>query len=356
MTATTTDDFARLELESSNLLLQSDADRACGRYEAAADHALQGGVLRSRMGEISSHRGDFAGAGEDWLSAAACFLLATASEQASTTLELAQRLETEGKWPPERADLRAALRERRDELEQLRGKEEEVHRALAAGGTVDVPSRATLDFLLRQVPYLPGHPRLHYAIFRQAEALGEQGLAERHLAWAATFDPQNAFLATLLGYRYLTGGQGDRAVELGVNFLQGDPPDPLPVRLMLAQALIASPEASAQDRERALDVLRPLVENRGAPMQRRAAALALSASLLYELGEDGSFLNLRRELEQLEENSQEARPRAAIAALRLLLPNGPADGAAGLNGVPRSLPAAARARLFEAAQQLNLPA
>jgi hypothetical protein len=119
MTGTKSAEYRNLERESSSQLLEHDSRRVLGRYEEAADHALQAGTGRARMGRLRFEAGEFAEAAEDWLSAVGCFLLATARGQAASVLELLRGLEANGKIPVERSDLVAALRERERQLKDL---------------------------------------------------------------------------------------------------------------------------------------------------------------------------------------------------------------------------------------------
>ncbi|HKI33744.1 MAG TPA: hypothetical protein VKA46_17965, partial [Gemmataceae bacterium] len=91
MTGTQAAEYRELELQSSNLLLEADSRLVLSRYEEAAFHALQAGRSRARMGELNYKADEWAGAAEDWLSAAACFLRATAPQQAQTVLGVTAR-------------------------------------------------------------------------------------------------------------------------------------------------------------------------------------------------------------------------------------------------------------------------
>lgn len=87
MIATQRDEYRALERETSNFLLEQDSRRALGRYEEAAYDALQAGRGRARMGQLCFASEQHAEAVEDWLSATACFLQATAKKPALELLE-----------------------------------------------------------------------------------------------------------------------------------------------------------------------------------------------------------------------------------------------------------------------------
>jgi hypothetical protein len=159
-----------------------------GWYEVAAYAALQAGIERERMGRMMIEAGEVVFAAEDWLSAAACFLLATAPARSSALLDEVRRLDAEGKVPTDRRDMHAALREHGQGLETLIERIARFRRELDERHT-EVPDPQTLDYLLKQVRDLPGLADLHAAIHQQAAALGRQELADKHLAWAKAFDP-----------------------------------------------------------------------------------------------------------------------------------------------------------------------
>src|SRR3954447_21271755 len=101
MTDLRTPEYRHLALESSNHLMEHDSRTVLGRYEEAAHHALQAGILRERMGQLSYEVQDYKRATADWLSAVACYLLATASEPAVAVLDALHRLEADGLFPTE---------------------------------------------------------------------------------------------------------------------------------------------------------------------------------------------------------------------------------------------------------------
>ncbi len=119
MTATETSEYRKLELDSSNDLIRHDARRSDRKYPEAALHARQAGLARLRMGQMMFDVGQFVSAAEDWLSAAACFYLANDLKRMRETFARAQKLVQEGKVPPERRDIHAALQEREEQLAVL---------------------------------------------------------------------------------------------------------------------------------------------------------------------------------------------------------------------------------------------
>jgi hypothetical protein len=356
MTGTKTRAYLDLQHESSSRLLDYDSRWVLGRYEEAAYHALQAGTVRTRMGQLGFDAREYVAAVEDWLSGAACFLLATARQQAADLLDILHRLEAEGKIPVERADLHAALRERDREQKDLNQRVKQFLRDFGQQGyQLQTADERTLQFLLEHVRELPGFPLLHYAIFRQASDLGRQDLVARHLVWAATFDPGNANLVALLGYLYLSSGKADRALALGNDFLKAHSSDAGPVRIMLANALALGAGEKSPDQERALEILRPLVDGAEAALGERIAALALSATFEYELGREQEFGRLVRELDRLEQSIQAPELRSTIADFRTLISHPPADGTGGAGTGPRRLLSEEdRRRLFQKAKQVSL--
>lgn len=125
MTATETPEYHKLSLDSSNDMIEYDASRALGRYPNAALHIRDAGIGRLRMGQMMFDAGEFAHAAEDWLSAAACFCLVPDLKRMNDTTELVRKLDREGKIPPERRDLHAALKEREGQLVELDRKEKQ---------------------------------------------------------------------------------------------------------------------------------------------------------------------------------------------------------------------------------------
>jgi hypothetical protein len=355
MTETKAREYHDLELESSNELLEHDSRLLLGRYEEAAYHALQAGRCRARMGQLCFEAEEYAEATEDWLSAAACFLLATAREQAAGVLDVLHH-QVEGKIPAERPDLREAVRQRDQELKDLNQRVQQFLRSFGLGGyQVDVAEERTLGFLRQQVRDLPGLPLLHYAIFRQASDLGQRDLAAEHLVWAATFDPENANLVALLGYLHLGCGKPDRAVSLADDYLAAHSSDAGPVRIMLANALASGSSGRPPDQEKALAVLRPLVESPAADIRARIAALALSATLQYELGREQEFDRLVKELDRLEGSLQAPDLRDAISAFRRLIPSPGMDGTGNIPATePRPLPEGVRFQLFQKAKEVSV--
>jgi hypothetical protein len=278
-------EYQRLALESSNLLMEWDGQWVLGRYEQAALAALQAGRLRAQMGAILRDAGDWEGAAEDFLSAADCFVKASHREEGQNALDQARRMIAQEAAEAARPDLRQIARERDEALERLRQREQEVLDSfLARGYRPEVPDEDALRYLLPAVRDLPGLAPLHWFIFLQASKLGREQLAGKHLAWAAAFDPDNPDYAASLGYHLLERGERQRAIERGFTFLADHSDGAQAVRVMLAHALVPTPQASADDRERALAVLQPVIDDAAAEPRRRIGALVLSLILYYESG------------------------------------------------------------------------
>src|ERR1700674_3025743 len=116
MTATETPEYRKLALDSSNDMIRHDARRGCGEYAGAALYISEAGSGRLRMGQIMLDAGDFPRAAADWLSAAACFYLATDLERMKECVERVRQLDREGKIPAERRDIHTALKEREAQI------------------------------------------------------------------------------------------------------------------------------------------------------------------------------------------------------------------------------------------------
>ncbi len=345
--------YRELRLESSNDLVDHDSRRVLGRFAEAARHALRAGAPRDRMGQIRFDAERYADAADDWLSAASCLLLATASRRAAEVLKIVHGLIAEGKVPADRKDLHAALAECDKGLKQLKRKEKRFLAEFDAEHKLNRPDERTLAFLRERVRDLPGLADLHYAIFRQALGLGRQDLAEDHLRWAVTFGPDNANRVAILGQMYIERGRPDLAIALGEDFLELNSSNTGRVRIMLANALGVGADGNHPDQELALEVLRPVVDvvSGNAPKQR-VAALALSATFACELGREDQFGRLVEELNRLEGTIEAAELRGVIADLRKIFERSKSNGATGPSrGKGRLMPE--RLKVFERARQLN---
>ncbi|HET6879104.1 MAG TPA: hypothetical protein VFI31_03050 [Pirellulales bacterium] len=347
--------YRELERESSSLLLDHDSRLALGRYEEAAFHALQAGRQRASMGRILFDAGDRIAAAEDWLSATACFLLATAEEQARTLLGILQTLAEDGDLES-RPDLTAVLAQRNEETRQLVAKRTAFLQQLALPKhELDPANQEAFDFLLNQRRNLPGYAILHYIISREAMELGQNELADRHLVWAAAFDPENANLIALLGYLHLRNRRRDRAIELAKGFLEAHKKHPTvgPVMIMLANAL-GGGQVEPLDRIGAIEVLRPLLDENWPDRKERIAALVISAILCYETGRRNELLRHIDALRSIERDLGDADLRT-YTYLKLceesLLPLGGDEGEE--NGFDLGLPEPKRQQLFRSAMQLT---
>ncbi len=350
-------DYRKLTLDSSNDLLEHDSRRVLGRFAEAACHALQAAEDRKNMGQFCYEPGRHTDAAEAWLSAANCFLLATARERATEIVKSVHKLEAEGKLPVERNDLYAALAECDERLDRLSQREDQCFRDLGREGyESEEADERSLRFLQQQLKELPGFAKLHYAIFRQALGLEQRDLAERHLDLAVTFDRDNANLVALLGDMYITDGKPASAVTLAERFLVSHPSNSAQVRVMLAYALGVDISGRAPDQERALEVLRPLVDGtEDSKPQQRIAALALSATFARELGQERQFNGLIEEMHRVEDSIAAQDLRGAIADLRAIFRRSIPNGADASNRDRRFL-LPDRLEIFLKARQLIEPA
>jgi hypothetical protein len=358
MTGTTMQEYRHLELESSNHLMEHDSREVLGRYEEAAYNALQAGNERDRMGQLSFEAQEYSNAAADWLSATACYLLATAAPQAKRTLETLRRLEADGKIPANRPDMRAALEERDRGLQGLKQKLQQFdHHVTEAklGYPANAPDDHRLQSLLSRVPDLPGCARLHAYISNEAWLLGMQDLAAKHRYWAEKFAPSHPTFFAFLGYLHIVQNRAEEAIALGNKYLATCSGDAGVVRIMVAYALASDEGLQPPNQEQALMVLRPLLDNSDTDVRNRFVALALSAALLFEVGREREFRHLEKELESLAGTVHDSELHAALTDIRVLIPHMGVNGTGNARNSPgHLLPKADRLRLFQKAKQLQL--
>jgi hypothetical protein len=320
MTATDNTEYRTLERESSNDLIRHDARRGDGKYAEAAWHALQAGHGRVRMGQIMSEAENAVEAAADWLSAAACFYLATDPTQMRAALDRAQQLQNEGRIPPERRDIHEALKERAEQLKSLEGKlvqfDQEYARAVQ-----QMRAPAEVDgFLSGRLRELPGLPKLHVLLAVQARRLGQLTRAFEHLDWAEKFEPGNPRHGELRVRLLLAAGETTRAIPLGSELLEAHP-DWVPLRLLLAQAVTSQPGAQRADWERSIALLRPLTEGNGTETEGRLLALALTTILRHGLGHEAEY---RRSLSTFDREAQSlpsTHEQQVVSEMRRVLPH-----------------------------------
>lgn len=299
MTATTPPEYRQLERESSNDLIRHDARRGDGKYPEAAWHALQAGLARYRMGQIMSESGEYVFATEDWLSAAACFYLATDPNRMKAAFGRAEQLVQEGKIPPERRDIYEALKEREKEIGLLVNKLSHVwqdYSCLHSVGPARTAGQESLRWLLAKVRELPGSPRLYAKISVQAREAGQQAAAVEALAWAQRFDPTSQHLAALRVSQLFDYGEPVKAAQAARELLTIHP-EMDSVRFLLAQALAfrAGPHSTnwvAADWEAALEVLQPMIESEPVHTLEKLLAVALAVVLHYSTGSEVEYARL----------------------------------------------------------------
>jgi tetratricopeptide (TPR) repeat protein len=351
MTTTVSMEYRTLERETSNDLIRHDARRGDGEYAEAAWHALRAARGRRRMGALMRDEGEFAWAVADWLAASACFFLATQPDLMSLGLEKVRELDRAGLIPPDRRDLRAALREREAELESLRRRMtaflEEYARRF---GAAPVASADTLDYLRAHVRELPGFARLHFALYRQARLLGDSNLAAEHLRWAAEFAPDEAEYVGRYGYQLIGAGRPDQAAEIARRFLTNHPQE-ASIRIVLAHALASRGGARAPDQQTALELLREAAADPSAGANVRLAAVALSGAIRRARGEHAEAIRLLTRFDEFVGERTTSDP--VVAAVRGLF----AAGANGNGSIPDGLEAALaepiRAELFRHEEELT---
>jgi hypothetical protein len=329
-------EYRELATESSNLMLDWDGRWVLGRYEEAVYALLQAGYMRRRMAEMCLAEHEFEYAAEDWLSAAEAFRQVPALELARSALGSVQQIDADGRIPADRKDLHRAVTERAEGIQQLQERIQAFETAIAATGTHGTPGEDKLKFLLSQVRELPGLPALHYEIFRQAEALGQHDLAARHILWATRFDPDNEDYLTHHLYRLIEGGQFDEAEGLARTFLVKHA-DARRILIPLALIPIYRQDDTPEARQKAIETLRPLVEDSPLTDVERMVALYLTVHLL---GDRGRREQVSQEMRMLEESAHSKGNRKLAAALAefrittdsLLSQSSPGNGAPTSNG------------------------
>jgi tetratricopeptide (TPR) repeat protein len=301
-------------------MIDHDADRTLGRYPKAAAHIRDAGFGRLRMGELMFADGNFAQAAADWLSAAACFYLATDLERMREAFDRVQKLDQEGKIPPERRDIHAALKEREEQIKVIEQRlaefELEYSRVVSGVRTAN----DTGDFLLGRVRELPGLPKLHALIAIQANRLGQLPLAIEHLEWAEKFDPGNPNLGALRVRLLHASGKTRQAIQLGREILTVHP-EMVHLRVYLAQASASQVDAVRSDWEEAIELLRPLTEGSSADVNGRLLALGLTATLWHGLGHETEYRRLLNSFDQFAQTIQSPAGKGVVSEVRRMLPH-----------------------------------
>jgi hypothetical protein len=316
MTTTINTEYRTLERESSNDLIRHDARRGDGKYAEAAWHALQAGHGRRRMGILKRDAGEFTYAAEDWLSASACFYLATNPNLLRAGIEKVRELDQAGHIPPERPDLHEAFQEREKQLETLeRRLTEFVEEYTRRFGSATAASQERCEFLQKHVREFPGFARLHYALYQQARELGNAPFAAEHLHWAAEFAPEEPEYVGRHGYQLITSGQPGRAAEIARWFLKKQPNEPS-IRVMLAQALASQTGGQKPDRNAAIQILQEILTDENANVNVRLAAVTLSGALRRDMGEEAEAKGLLALFDQLAMTIHTPASGSLIAAFR----------------------------------------
>jgi tetratricopeptide (TPR) repeat protein len=306
-------------------MIEHDADRTLGRYPKAAWHILRAGLAREQMGQIMFDAGDFAQAAADWLSAAACFDLATDPQRMQELLARVQKLNQEGKIPPERRDIHEALKERESEFQTLANKltrfQCEYRQRVGPAG---VASRETLDWLCRLVRELPGSPHLYARLSGQAQALGQRELAERSLDNALRFDPKSPHLASLKASQLFSSGEADRAAEIARGVLT-EHPQMASTRFLLAQSLVfrAGSDPSkwnTADWEEAITVLEPLLREDAPNTVEKLLAVGLLTTVSHGVGNEAAYRRALAAFDQLAASLSEPLANKYVTQLRQAMP------------------------------------
>jgi hypothetical protein len=284
MTSNDTPEYRKLALDSSNDLIRYDSRWILGEYPSAAFHALRAGIARTNMGVIKVKEKDFTQATADWLSAAHCFNLATRPQLVRRTLDWVLQMGKEGKIPPERRDLFAAIAEREEEYKKLEQRITEFQHYVQRAGSSITGGQEALDQLLRWLRELPGFWKLHALIFLQAQQLGQLTRAIEHLNWADKLNGGHPRVVGLKVYHLVLLGEAGLAAKIGQESLTRNSHPSL--RYLVAVALVSSSAGHLPDDEKALEVLKPLLNDSADTSEWRLLGLALSVGIHHNLNRD----------------------------------------------------------------------
>jgi tetratricopeptide (TPR) repeat protein len=281
MTPIDSPEYRKLVLDSSNDLIRYDSQWILGEYTAAAFHALRAGIARTNMGVIKVNHQEFTQAAEDWLCAAHCFNLATRPQLARRTLDWVSQMEKDGKIPQQRRDLFAAIATREEEYKTLEQRLTELQHDVQRSGPSPGRGQETLDRLIRWLRILPGFWKLQALIFLQARQIGQIAFAVKHLDWADKLSGGDPRVVALRMYHLLLLGEPIPAAKIGQESLAQNSNSPL--RYLAALALVSSSVDHTPDPEKALEVLKPLLDDSNDNSSWRLLALALAANLQHQM-------------------------------------------------------------------------
>jgi tetratricopeptide (TPR) repeat protein len=318
--ATANSEYRKLELDSSNDMMDHDADRTLGRYAKAALHMRDAGLMRLRMGQMMFDANDYAQAAADWLSAAACFYLATDSKRMQDALDRARKLRDEGKIPPERRDIHEALKEREEQVKEL---EDKLARFSSdyfdLVGPEQITSPKALDFLLGRVRELPGFAALHAAITSHAGRLGQRTLAVQHLDWATKIEPNSPQLEAFRTSLLLISPDREQGLQKARELLNAYP-EMADLRMYYAMALISEPRGRDEDWGEALAVLQPLLQTDSGGLHARLGAFALAAIARHRVADDVEYHRLLVTFERLAADARSPLDQDFVQRLRREFP------------------------------------
>jgi hypothetical protein len=352
-----TPEYRKLELDTSNEMIEYDSRWGLGRYAQAALHIREAGFGRLRMGQIMFDAGEFVHAAEDWLSAGECFYLGSDLERMRDCFERVRQLDHEGRIPAECRHIHAALKERKKQLRTLEAKltrfRQDYGSALDPAG---VRSQEVLDALLRQLRDLPGYPWLHWAISLQAASLGKDEIASQHSRWGWQFGPRIASnMVARLGYDMIAKGELEKAINLGQLYLASHPTTSPPVRFMLAEAFASNTSGHSPDLNGVIEVVRPVVEDAEVETKDRLLAIGLSAAFQFVLGHEDEHRRLLDAFDRQAATIQTVEERSIVDILRQTLPRIDANGATDATAERRHFLAEPNhTRLFRVAEQYSL--
>jgi len=274
--------YRELELDSSNELMEFDADRGMGRDVRAALHARNAGLARARMAEIQGERSNFVASTEDFLSAAECFYSATDPMRMRLSVERARARIDLGDIQDSRRDLLEAVEIREGQLALLCDALNAFWRSYTTlVGATRESSDEALAYLIEHVSNFPGSPHLHAEISWQAARLCRRELALQSLEVAFQFDPSSPELAALKVSLLFELDDAAEAARVGRELLITHP-NSHPIRLLAARAIAfrggrVLSERADRDWQEALEILEPLLATpeEGSHEQRDANQLAI---------------------------------------------------------------------------------
>jgi hypothetical protein len=193
---------------------------------------------------------------------------------------LVLRLEEKGRIPKDRPDLLSELAKREEDYKRLTQRIAELKQSVQQLPLKISGDRERLEVLLEWLHELPGLRLLHEVIFLQALKTRDLALAEKHVHWADKLFPKDERVGTLRVYHMFVLGRFDQAGKVGMEML--GPESPPPLRYLVALSLIASSNDLFLQKEKALEVLEPLLAENTELSNWKLLGLALAMSINHD--------------------------------------------------------------------------